>query len=258
MSTTPQSKDQREELKNKAVETREAGRPKEALEMFKLVEAWDETNNNVKGQIDVLGHMRITYTRMGNQEQDTDKKRALFEKALEVIEKSVSIPQQHPEIQQGTLAVQRIHLASSQRDLALLTSEQPDKTILTKALKSVDEAILNLSGSKAHKAWPANLKAQLLFDLGRTEEALAVLSEAEKWLYEGYIEELYGGDQGELKINVWLSGLHLTRAMIYGKEGRTILAKHYINSVLQMDDPKNMLGERKKQAQQMLEKLSNP
>src|SRR4030067_2043216 len=46
-------KDEREKLKNKAVEMRESGKLNISLEMFNKVIEWDKANNNLKGQIDV-------------------------------------------------------------------------------------------------------------------------------------------------------------------------------------------------------------
>jgi len=74
-------------------------------------------------------------------------------------------------------------------------------------------------------------------------------------LFEGYDEEILKDDQAQLKLNVWLTGLHLTKAKIYAGEKKYVLAKHYANSVSNVSDPQNMLGERKKEAQRILASL---
>ncbi len=91
---------------------------------------------------------------------------------------------------------------------------------------------------------------------------------AEKCLFEGYGDEmewpkhredigkeLLGNDQATLKINAWLSMIHLAYAEIYKDTQRYILAKHYANSVNCISDPSGTLTSVKKAARKILEEL---
>lgn len=252
----PQDKEAREVLKNKAVEVRESGDLTASLEMLKEVEKWDDANKNTRGQIDVLGHLRIVYSRLADHEYVSDKKCEYRELALQSIEKALDLVQTVPESAIGQQAILKVHSASCGLDLAmeLIDHAAKDKA-LANALKSVNEAILILPGSKAHKAWPANVKAKILAELGKIPEALNVLTTAQMWLYEGYDDEMKQGDQASVKLNVWLSGLMLTMASIYAKEKKPLLARHYATYVLTMAQSEKALGERAKEAKAILDKL---
>ena len=254
MSETISNKDQRESFKDEAVEIREQGNLDESLEFFEKVEKWDKENSNFRGQMDVLGHMRITYSRMGDKEKDVNKKKEFKTKALVSVKKAIAIGKREI-LPEGPLAIQSVHLASASLDLAKFEEEDKRKGILEEALKELSKAMEGFPGSVAHKAWPSNLKAQLEYKLGNVADAIETLHYGEKCLFEGYEDEIKNDDQAELKLNVWLSGLHLTFATICVEEGRPILAKHYATSVLNIDDSKKMLGERKKEAQKILDSL---
>ena len=237
--------EERETFRNKAVETREAGNLNEALSMFRQIIDWDEANDNLRGKIDVMGHLRITLTRLAEAEKDEDRKKEFRKEALKVVEEAMALGEQDATIPEGTKTIQKVHYVNVLHDAG---RDEEALTVVNKALE-------NFPGSPAHKAWPANAKAQIQAELGDVAGALAMLEQGERWLFEGYAEEFAKNDQPELKINVWLAGLHLTKARIYEKEGRHILAKHYANSVLRISDPTNILGERKKEAQKILDRL---
>lgn len=245
--STQASQEEREAYKDQAVEIRESGDLTTALEMFKDIIAWDEANDNLRGKIDVMGHLRITLTRLAEAEEDQEAKDKYREEALKTVEEAMNLAEEDPNIPEGTKTIQKVHYVNVLHDAGKDTE----------ALEVVNQALENFPGTAAHKAWPANAKAQIQASLGDVEGALATLEQGERWLFEGYAEEFARNDQPEIKINVWLAGIHLTKARIYEKEGRHILARHYANSVLQIDDPTNCLGERKKEAQRIMANLGN-
>jgi tetratricopeptide (TPR) repeat protein len=258
--TPLETKDQREALKNQAVAIREAGNLQEALELFQQVEAWDEAHQNLRGQVDVLGHMRITYTRLADQEADPQTKHAFRLQAVGAVDKAKAICDQHDAetIPQGPRSTLLVHASSSRFDLAVETegAESTRRVTLEQALADINQAMETLPGSKANKAWPANTKGKILFELGRVNEAVEVLTQAQAWIFEGYEDELKKDDQAYIKLNVWQAGLTLTLANICAKTGRPIQAKQYATSVLTIEDPTNTLGERKKEAQRILDQLT--
>jgi hypothetical protein len=251
------SQEQREQLKDQAVETRESGNLEQAAQMFEQITNWDEQNENWAGLADVYGHLRITHSRMGDAERNEDIKEKHYTQALEFAEKGLKTIQDHPELGEARMSVQQIHLASSKFALSKYLPEAEAQSLLETSLHDVNTAIENLGGSIAHKAWPSNLKAQILHRLNRTSEAVEALKQGELLIFEGYEEEMQSGDQAEIKLNVWLSGLHLTMAQIALEKNKLIIAKHYATSVLSIEDPNNQLGERKKEAQRILNQISN-
>lgn len=252
----PTTKEEREEQKNQAVEVRESGNLEEAKGLFEKVVAWDEGNGNFRGQVDTLGHLRIVYTKMAEEERDPQSKKSLREQARNCVEKAIKIIETHPEIPQGPKSTLQVHLASTIFGTAKEIADAGSKVAqLEKALQTVIDAMETLPGSQAHKAWPANLKARILYELGKKDEAWDILMSAEKWIYEGYDAEIANGDQAEIKLNVWISGLMLTKAEICQREGKSVLARHYAEYVINMNDPQNSLGQRKKDAKAILEKL---
>jgi hypothetical protein len=120
-------------------------------------------------------------------------------------------------------------------------------------LKNIEEAIQTLPGSKAHKSWPSAMKAKILNKLGKPDEALETVAQAEKWLYEGYDDEMQNADQAEIKIMVWKSGLDLARAEIYMDQNKTLLAQYYLDNIINQSDPQKILVNRKKEARGMRE-----
>lgn len=286
----------REDAKNKAVEIRESGDILLALEIFQAIEKWDEAHANIKGLLDVLGHIRITYTLLANQTNDQQIKKDLLKKVSETVQKIKQLLNTHVELPEGVRAIQLIHIASANFELLsdkIWTTQlhetkfqtikeeskgaskkesnnqpeiKPNTPIsndtlqlqqqLQEILQDVEQAIAILPGSKAHKAWPMNLKAQIQYALGNLNGALTTIADAQQLLFEGYEAEVAGGDQAEIKLNVWLSGLMLTMATICQKENRLILARHYANYVVTMDYP--YLENRRNQAEQILKVLGQP
>lgn len=244
---------QRETFKNKGVEAREAGDLKQAEKIFNQVIEWDKKNNNLRGQIDVMGHLRIVYTRLVEQTENKEQKKIYLQKASQINKQVLQIAERNKDvITEGSMSILKVHIASTIVSFFEYFTSEEAKAQLEKALNLVNEAIETLPGSKAHKAWPLRLKGEILHNLGKTEEAIEALTEGEVYLYLGYKDEIGKDDQAEIKINVWLSGLHLTFARICAQTKRDILAKHYVNSVLSVPDPKNILRERKKEAERIL------
>lgn len=236
------------------MKVRESGNLEEAEKLFLDVYSWDEANGSPKQQADTLGHLRITCSRMGDAETDLEKRTDLRERAKTYAEKALNILEKHPEISEGSTAIANIHLASSLYDLAV--EESADQEIKTKGLKTalgyIDKGIEILPGSRAHKAWPAYTKSKILYELGRKGEAWDTLLEGERNLYLGYDEEMTTGEQAKIKLNVWLSGIMINKGRFCKAEGKNELAKHYLEYVINMPDPENTLGERKKEAKRWL------
>lgn len=245
----------RDQLKNEAIELRETGKFEEALQKFKQVIQMDDESSNFRGKMDVLGQLRITYTRMSGGESDNQKRKDLKKLAMQTVDEIFRVATQHPEIPEGAKTIAQVHLANSLVDYAMELDPSERTTLLENALRNASEAVEKLPGSKAHKAWAANVKAQALYGLGRVDEALDTINQGEKWIFEGYEEELTKDDQAELKLNVWLSGLHLTMAKICQLEKKPLLARHYASAVLAIVDPTGTLSERKKDAQRILDSI---
>jgi hypothetical protein len=130
------------------------------------------------------------------------------------------------------------------------------RTRLNDALSLVDHAIENLPGSLANRAWPANLKAKIEYEMGSIDDSLHTLVQAQEWVLKGYGDEMRKDDQAEMKLNTWLSGLMLTTADICAKENKPFLAKHYCTYILNMYDPKGYLADKKKEAQKIFDSIT--
>ncbi len=247
-----QSKEQYETLKAEAVFKREQGNMQEALDIFSNLEDWDETHGNFKDQVDVLGHLRITYSMMSAGVED---KLSLLNAALVCVDKAMQIiSSQH--LEEGVLAITKVHKAAVLRGLSGIELNVTRKAeLLAEALALVDEALVSFPGSKAHLAWPLNQKANILLLQGNGDAAYDVVLAGQKALFEGYVDEEAAGDQAEIKLPIWLSGLYLTAAEICAKENKLILANFYVQSVLSMPDERGILKDRKREAQSLLAKL---
>ncbi|HSX39697.1 MAG TPA: hypothetical protein VLI92_03890 [Candidatus Saccharimonadales bacterium] len=245
----------RETLKNQAIEKRESGNLQEALELFKSVEQLDISDGNVRGQLDILGHIRITYSRLAEEETDLHKRKEYRKMAMNVVDEAITVGEQNADISQGALVIQKVHLASSLLDYSKELANHEKQVVLETALKNVEEAVRDLPGSKAHKSWPCNTEAQILLELGQYDKAFKTAQQGETWLFEGYDEEVRADDQAEMKLNVWLSGLHLTMGRICAAQNKKFLARQYAVSVLAIEDHKNTLHARKHDAQKLLDSL---
>lgn len=247
----------RETYKDEAVKVRESGNLLTSLEMFREILKWDESNKKPQDQMDTLGHIRICYTRLADEleTKTPNEAKKLRYQALEAVEMAMKIGKKYPKLKDAS-AIQKVHFASASYDLTKYISNKVEKRkVLEKAYKIIKQAIKELPGSKAHKAWPANTKAKIEYDLGLKEEAIKTLTDGERLIFEGYADEFAHQKDAELKFGVWLSGLHLTQANIAIKEKMPLLAKHYATSVIMTLDPKNVLGERKKEAQRIIDSL---
>ncbi len=254
---TISTKEDRETLKNQAVALREQEHFEDALSAFDKVISWDTANSNLKGHIDVLGHMVITYRKMADSLNTTESNEAkrLRYKALNLSEEAIKLTDDNQELV-GSSAIQKTHYASACFSFVENEENQLEKTkVIKQAYKVIQSAMENFPGSKAHLAWPAHTKAKIEYAMGNTEAALKTLTEAQTYLYEGYDDEMKQTD-GALKINVWTSGIFLTMASIFANERKPILARHYAQIILNIDDPTGTLSIRKTEAQRILDKLN--
>lgn len=248
-------KDVREEFKNTAIRLREAGQIEEAYTRLLKVLEWDEHNNNVKGKVDILGHLRLCCALQGDQTKNPQEKLTWYEKSYEFVEMIKVTIDKHPDIfNEGNRAIQYTHLASATIALAAYKSGEERTKMLVTSLELIDQAIDNLPGTTAHKAWPANIKAKILIEMGKIAEAEKLLFQALGWISEGYADEIAKDDQAEMKLSVWQTGIMLSLANIY-KTSKHILAISWATAVLNTPDPANNLGVRKREAQEIIDSL---
>lgn len=250
------SKEDRELLKNKGVEIREAGDLKTASEIFTKVVEWDLANNNLKGAMDVLGHLSITWKLLAEKESNPEVKKFNLNSALAYMEQAVTIGQSNPEQFKGQLAIQKIHKANFIKDYAEFWGPEKDSK-LEEALKTVDDAMINFPGSPAHKAWASNAKAQILLAQNKLREAQEVISQGEVFIDKGMEEEITTNpERGEQNIDVWRTGLAITRAQVYLKEGKIETAKQQLDWVIIEGEHKKHLSMRKEQAEKILKGIA--
>lgn len=247
---------EREDFKNEAVKIRENGNLIIAENMFKQVINWDLNNRNPKGAIDVYGHLRIVYSRIGRGKRTNKEKLVFYKKAEKSLVEAISLSNRFPEtIDLGRIAILNTHLAGSALEQITLLNDNTKKEKLEKALKLINLAIKNLPGSQAHLSWPKKIKGEILYNLGKREESIKILLEAEKDLFLGYKQEIQDKQEKEFVIGVWLSGIHLALANIALDMERYVIAKHYATSVINTEDKTGILNERKKDAKRILDSL---
>jgi len=252
--TTIENKQVRDQLLKEAEVKREKGQLQEALEDFNNIAMWDETQEptNPKASL-VYGHLRITYARLALHETNTSVKSEYLRNAEEAAAKGLRLLEGHP-TENGLKAIMQIHLAGAKCDLAGALENNDPGVMLQEALEQVENAILVLPGSQAHKAWPIRLKVEILRKLGRYEEALKEALNAIELIHKGYQDEVKADSSAaELKIPVWLSGLYIQLAKLAHEQDAPLLAKFYANTVLSMEDVTGTLTERKKEAQEVLD-----
>lgn len=255
--------DIREKYKNLSIEVRENGNLELSLKMFEQIIIWDNKNKNYRGLSDVYGHINIIYNKLA--EKSIDKKVEYFEKATEYLQKAVDLINKGL-APAGSEAIIKVRIAATKNKRAVLLTGVEKNKELNSALKIIEEAIKPLPGSKAHKAWALKIKAQILAHLEEFDKAIDTLAIAEKHLYLGYDEELktkavngrqiIGNDQAVMKIKIWLVGIQLTYAEIFEKSGKDLLAIYYANAVINTKDTEGILEESKKQAKEILNRLS--
>lgn len=246
------------ELKIKqAIELREAGKLVEELELLRVTETLAAEIGDIGGRMDVLSELRAVYSKMGDEEKDAKAKKDFFQKALNTAEAAVDLGRSHPEISKDSLPLQEVYLSSALLDTV---KEEMDvelkKTRLSGALSLVNHAIENLPGTLANRAWPANLKAKIEYEMGSIDDSLHTLVQAQEWVLKGYEDEMKVDDKAEVKLNSWLCGLMITTASICAKENKPFLAKHYCAYVLSMYDPTGYLSDKKREAQAILDSLN--
>lgn len=247
------SKEKREKFKNKAIELREQGKVALALDMFEQILEWDRNNNNINGQMDVLGHKKIALTLKVDTAKTIEEKLESLKLAEKTIMEAIKLGKKES-IDAGRIAIQEIHMGT----ILLQQSETENSTkteTATQAIKYLETAMKNLAGSPAHKAWPSRALGLAYYYSGNTEKALKTLFDAEKLLVQGYQDEISAGDQGRIKIKVWASGIQMALAQIMYKEKKLFLAEMYAAAVAGTPDPDNILATRKKEAKELLAKI---
>lgn len=222
---------------------RESGKLQESLNKVNDLLSIHEKDKNTKGIIEALGHKRLVLSHIGGVEA--------IKEAMEVAGNAIALAEKEFAGDKGLRALLNIHLADALISYSEHSKTQNKEEILKNAFELVNKSISDLGGSKAHKAWALNKKAQVQYLLKDLKGAFASLKEAEYFIYEGYDEEIkeFGG---EMKIKTWLTGLWLTYAHICKKEGRTLLSNLYANAVKSMPDPEKTLVLRKSQAEKIL------
>ena len=124
------------------------------LELFLEIEKWDEQNENLIGQVDVLGHLRIVYVRLVDVAESEDTKKELRKKALEVVDKALKIANRNQDkISEEQKVTTKVYLVSAQISYSKHLRGKEKEIVLQEALKIIDEAIQKLPGSKVHKSW---------------------------------------------------------------------------------------------------------
>lgn len=252
-----QSKEERDTLLKEAEVTRERGELEAALNMFLKIKEWDEQNdvNNPKRSA-VYGHMRITYSRMALHEPELPNKKEFLSLASQCSQEGLAFMEAFPD-EKGLLATMQIHAASSANELAEVVEGEERTLELNKALMRIEEAIKNLPGSEAHKAWPLRTKTEILRKLQRFPEATQCALNGIELIFKGYLDELEkDAEAAELKLLVWITGLHLELARIARDENKMLLARYFAGLVVNTTDTSGTLTERKKEAQELLDSLS--
>lgn len=226
------------------IKLRESGLLSEALSKVNDLLTVHEKSNDKKGLVEALGHKRLVLNHIADTKNSKNEKESVIKEMLEVAGKAIDIAEKNFPSDKAMRALLNMHLADALISYSEHSKTQNKDEILQNAFELVDKSIADLGGSKAHKAWGLNKKAQAQYLLKDVKGAFASLKDAEYALYEG--------DDEEMKIKTWLTGLWLTYAYICKKEGRTILANLYANAIIGMPDPEKTLVLRKKQAEKML------
>src|SRR3989344_2809167 len=208
------------------VKLRESGLLSEALLKVNDLLTVHEESNNKKGLIEALGHKRLVLSHIAEAKNSKKEKESVIKEMLEVAGKAIEIAEKEFSGDKGMRALLNMHLAD-----ALISYSEHSKTlskndILHNALELVTKSINDLGGSKAHKAWGLNKKAQ--------------------------IHHLLNETHGVMKIKIWLTGLWLTYAKIAKDTGKKEIANLYANAVKNLPDPEKTLVLRKKQAERMM------
>lgn len=236
----------RDLFKAESEKLRESGNLEDSLSGFQQVLNWDESNGNLHGQLDVMGHLAVTYLHMVEFEADDTKRRELIDKALEVTGQGIALAEDKLPDDVGPCAILHSHLASGL--LAYDEFAVDHRQVREQAFNAAEFAYDNLPGSDAHKSWILNKMAWLTYLLGDKTGAMDYLSKAETAIISETVEE-------EMKLKVWLTGIWLTHAKFAMNEKALIIARAYAAAVDSMDDSKHYLVNRKSEAQKLLSQI---
>lgn len=242
------TKEKREDYCNKAITIREQGSLKVSILMFNDVIGWDKENNNTVGLIHALGNKKIAVQKLAEFSSSKQERKKLLQEASSISKKSLEESAKIHD--KGLVAISSIHYASSLLAVSM-SKKTRNEGELKEALKVLNPVLKDFPGSKAHKAWPLKLKAEILIELEKPMEAFLILNKAEVYILNGNKAELKES-RGDLKLKVWLTGIWLAKARVCKKLKYNLLAKYYAESVLGLKDKNNTLGIRKKEAKDLL------
>lgn len=259
---------ERNQYLNDAIEARERANLTTALEMFDWVVIWDREQISreytderaLTSLMHTLGHRRITLTHLGNDATSEEEKKTYYQRAYNDAQESYDLVDNgHVQIPAGDIAIAGVHLANAILSLTEYLDEPKRTNELKKALNIIDNAIDEISGSEAHKAWPIHTKCKILIKLRRHRAAYKTAAEGLQHIWNGYdIETKNGTDKDGLhKIYVWQTGLYLSMADVCIASNYPLLAKVHLLAVIAMEDLDDNLGERIKEARTRLAKLEN-
>jgi len=244
--------DDRNKNLKEAVKLRESGELGKSLDLFNKVFNLDVKSKHFKGQVDVLGHIRIVYSHLAEGSKTKSEKEKFVKSALDYANKTIDLIKAELPKDIGLLAISKVHLSDAL--IAYSDFANNGRIEIHKALNLIVEGLENFPGSIAHRAWALNRKAQVMHLLGNSDDALKFLKDGEIAIFEGYDEEIKNKD-GAMKIKVWLTGLWLTATKIYKESNKKILAQFYVEAVINFDDPEGTLTLRKQQAERLLEEI---
>ena len=237
------------------VKLRESGLLSEALSKVNDLLTVHEENNDKKGLVEALGHKRLVLNHIAEAKSSMDEKESVVKEMLEVAGKAIAIAEKEFSGDKAMRALLNMHLADALISYSEHSKTQNKNDILQNALELVTKSVDDLGGSKAHKAWGLNKKAQIHHLLDQTREALDSLKIAEQAIFDGYDEEIKSGQDGIAKIKTWLSGTWLTYAKIAKDKNKQEIANLYANAVKSLPDAEKTLVLRKKQAEKIIDEI---
>lgn len=142
------TKEKRDERKNEAIRTREAGKLEEAVEIFSEVLAWDQENENPKGEMDTLGHLRIIYSKLADQQENEDEQRHYFEMAMDTAESILEIGRTALGLEKKELSIPLIHSADARMDFSRYLDGDARHEMLRLALEDMSYAMEYMASSE--------------------------------------------------------------------------------------------------------------
>ena len=242
------SKTDREQYKNLAVEQREKGNLEIALKMFEDIVEWDEKHKNYRGQDDVYGHIRLVYKAFAYRSKTKKEKLHYLKLFDEFLDNSMKLGKEG-KLPGGALVMHKVHKATSNLALSLIDKKNKEQ-LLKDALQEINAAIVALPGSHAGKAWPLKIKAKILINLERYDQAYDAIAAGFKYLYDYYDEHMHwdkyrlnkgenliGNDQAAMKIQSWQLGLNFVLGDLYIHTKKPVLAKGCLEAVAETYNP---------------------